>query len=337
VANQTDGTVSILLGNPDGTFGPHTDFAAGMGPAGIAAAPFNGSNLSLVVANQTGNSLSVLLGNTDGSFAAPISIPTGNGPLAVAAADFNADGLVDVVSANEASNSVTIILNTTQFSSPSSSSSSFGQSAYPASEYVDLGLSVRATPRLHGGDEVTLQLQFDIRSLSGQAINGIPILSNRTIEQTVRLRQNQTSVLSGIFTASDLRSLSGWPGTATLPAVGYLTGNQSKQTQDTELLILITPRALNLPQRNPRTIFAGYGEPSTAPSAHSPRCSLWPLPLCPASLRHPRDASGSARPASATSRGARTTGEPATCAHTAGQPPGLPRDKFLAEFQFLDC
>jgi len=190
--------------------------------------------------------------------------------------------LVDVVSANEASNSVTIILNTTQFSSPSSSSSSsFGQSAYPASEYVDLGLSVKATPRLHGGDEVTLQLQFDIRSLSGQAINGIPILSNRTIEQTVRLRQNQTSVISGIFTASDLRSLSGWPGTATLPAVGYLTGNQSKQTQDTELLILITPRALNLPQRNPRTIFAGYGEPSTAPSAPLPPVQPVAPPVVP--------------------------------------------------------
>jgi hypothetical protein len=267
VANQTDGTVSVLLGNGDGTFGPHTDFTAGSGPVGIVAAAVNGANLDLVVADQTGNDLSVLLGNTDGTFTAPISIPTGNGPVAVAAADFNGDGLADVVSANEASNSVTITLNTTQFSSPSSSSSSFGQTAYPASEYVDLGLSVKATPRMHGGDEVTLQLQFDIRSLSGQAINGIPILTNRTIEQTVRLRQNQTSVLSGILTASDLRSVSGWPGAATLPAVGYLTGNQSKQTQESELLILITPRALNLPPRNPRTLFAGYGEPSTAPSA----------------------------------------------------------------------
>ena len=274
VANQTDGTVSILLGNGDETFGAHTDFAAGTGPVGIAAALFNGANLDLVVADQTGNALSVLLGNTDGSFTAPLSVPTGNGPVAVAAADFNADGLVDVVSANEASNSVTITLNTTQFSSPtSSSSSSFGQSAYPASEYVDLGLSVKATPRMHGGDEVTLQLQFDIRSLSGQAFNGIPILTNRTIEQTVRLRQNQTSLLSGILTARDLRSISGWPGAATLPAVGYLAGNQSKQTQDTELLILITPRSLNLPPRNPSTIFAGYGEPSTAPSAAPP-----PLP-----------------------------------------------------------
>ena len=281
VANQTDGTVSILLGNGDGTFGSHTDFTAGSGPVGIVAAAVNGANLDLVVADQTGNDLSVLLGNTDGSFTAPIAIPTGNGPVAVAAADFNADGLVDVVSANEASNSVTVTLNTTQFSSSSSSSSSFGQSAYPASEYVDLGLSVKATPRMHGGDEVTLQLQFDIRSLSGQAINGIPILSNRTIEQTVRLRQNQTSVLSGILTASDLRSLSGWPGSATLPVVGYLTGNQSKQTQDTELLILITPRALNLPARNPRTLFAGYGEPSTAPSAPLPPVQPVAPPVVP--------------------------------------------------------
>ena len=280
VSNQTDGTVSVLLGNGDGTFGAHTDFAAGNGPAGIAAAALNGANLDLVVADQTGNDLSVLLGNTDGTFTAPISIPTGNGPVAVAAADFNGDGLVDVVSANdETPGSVTVTLNTTQF--PSSSSSSFGQSSFPASEYVDLGLTLKATPRLHGDDEVTLQLQFDIRSLAGQAINGIPILTNRTIEQTVRLRQNQTSVLSGILSSSDLRSLSGWPGSATLSGVGYLTGNQNRQTQDTELLILITPRALRLPPRNERTLFAGYGEPANAPAAAPP---IAPPPLPPGVL-----------------------------------------------------
>ena len=276
VANQTDGTVSVLLGNGDGTFAARTDFAAGTGPVGIAAAAFNGANLDLVVADQTGNELSVLLGNTDGTFTAPISIPTGNGPVAVAAADFNTDGLVDVVSANEASNSVTVTLNTTKF--PSSSSSSFGQSGFPASEYADLGLTLKATPRLHGDDEVTLQLEFDIRSLAGQAINGIPILSNRTIEQTVRMRQNQTSVLSGILSSSDLKTLSGWPGTASLSGVGYLTGNQNRQTQDTELLIVITPRAMRLPPRNPRTLFAGYGEPSSAPAAAPPIPQPAPVP-----------------------------------------------------------
>ena len=68
-------------------------------------------------------------------------------------------------------------------------------------------MKLKATPRLHGDDEVTLQLQFEIRSLAGSSINGIPVLSNRTIEQTIRLRENESSVLSGIIQSSDIRSI----------------------------------------------------------------------------------------------------------------------------------
>jgi general secretion pathway protein D len=128
---------------------------------------------------------------------------------------------------------------------------------------VDLGLKVKATPRLHGDDEVTLQLQFDISSLAGSSINGIPILSNKTIEQTIRLRENETSVLSGLIQSSDIRSISGWPWTSTAPGVGYLTGENTDNSQQTETFIIITPRALRLPPHNPSAIYAGRGEPSS--------------------------------------------------------------------------
>jgi Flp pilus assembly secretin CpaC len=267
VTNQTDNTVSILLGKGDGTFAAHADYAAGSGPAGIVAADFTGSgNQDLAVADQTGNQLSVLIGNGDGTFASPVSLPTGNGPVAVAAADLTGNGALDVVDANESSNSVTVTLNTLPSSSSASSSSSSSaaaETAYPATEYVDLGLKLKATPRLHGDDEVTLQLQFEIRSLAGSSINGIPILTNRTIEQTIRVRENETSVLSGIIQSSDIRSISGWPWTSTAPGVGYLTGENTDTGQKTEMFIVITPRALRLPLHNPRAIYAGRGEPST--------------------------------------------------------------------------
>ncbi len=84
--------------------------------------------------------------------------------------------------------------------------------SYPGSEYVDLGLKVHATPRVHAQDEVTLNMQFEITALAGQNVNGIPILSNRTIEQEVRLRANETSILSGLIETSEIRSITGWPG-----------------------------------------------------------------------------------------------------------------------------
>ena len=270
VTNESEptNTVSILLGNADGTFGAHTDFPAGSGPVGIVAGNFTGGVApDLAVADSTGNQLSVLIDNGDGTFAAPVGIPTGNAPVAIAAADLNGDGTLDVIVANQSSNSVTVTLNSLQSLIPSTlSSSTAGQTAYPSAEYVDLGLKVKATPRLHGDDEVTLHLEFDIKSLSGASVNGIPILTNRTLDQTIRLRENQTSVLSGLIEASEARTISGFPWTATAPGAGYLTGNHSADTKDTETLFIITPRTLRLPPRNARAIYAGRGEPSTPPA-----------------------------------------------------------------------
>jgi Flp pilus assembly secretin CpaC len=270
VTNQTEptNTVSILLGNGDGTFRAHTDFPAGSGPVGIVAGNFTGGVApDLAVADSTGNQLSVLIDNGDGTFSAPVAIPSGNAPVAIAAADLNGDGTLDVITANQSSDSVTVTLNTLQSLIPSASSSATaGQTAYPSAEYVDLGLKVKATPRLHGDDEVTLHLEFDIKSLSGSSVNGIPILTNRTLDQTLRLRENQTSVLSGLVEASEARTISGYPWAATVPGAGYLTGNHTADTQDTETLFIVTPRALRLPPRNPHAIYAGRGEPSSPPA-----------------------------------------------------------------------
>ena len=274
VSNQTDGTVSIVLGNGDGTFLPQTSFTSGSGPVGIIAANFTGTNTDLAVADESGNNVDVLVGNGDGTFTAPISLPTGNSPIAVAGADLNGDGTIDVVSANNASNTVTVTLNTLQ----SLANSPSAQTAYPSAEYVDLGLKVKATPRLHAGDEVTLQLLFDIKSLTGSSINGIPILSNRNIEQTIRLRENETSVLSGILQSNKIGSTRGLPWTSTAPGIGLLTGEDTTNIQQSEMLILVTPRALRLPPHEFPAVYAGRGEPATPPAALPPPAAQQPGP-----------------------------------------------------------
>jgi general secretion pathway protein D len=164
---------------------------------------------------------------------------------------------------------VTVTLNTLQ----SSSTAPGAQIAYPSADYVDLGLKVKATPHLHADDEVTLQLEFDIKSLTGSDVNGIPILSNRNIEQTIRLHEDETSVLSGIIQKNQTGSVSGLPWISTAPGIGYLTGEDTTNEQDTEILILVTPRALRLPPHDVPAIYAGRGEPSTPPS---------PQPVSPA-------------------------------------------------------
>ncbi len=266
VTNQTDNTLSIFPGNGDGTFSSVTNFDTGATPVALAESDFNSDGLpDLVVANEGANTISVFLNLGAGNFVSPISLPTDQAPVALAAGVLDtASSLPDVVAVNQNSNDVTVILNTATI--PTSSSSA-PLTSYPGSEYVDLGLQVKATPRLHPDDEVTLNLQFDIKSLSGTNVNGIPILSNRTVQQTVRLKENQTSVLSGLMETSEMNGLTGLPGLANVPGLGQVTADRSKQESNTELVIAVTPRQLRLPRRIDSTLYAGRGPGSAAAAA----------------------------------------------------------------------
>ncbi len=96
--NSTANTVSVLLGNGNGTFRAKVDYAAGTQPMAVVVGDFNGDGIQdLAVANQVSHTLSILLGNGDGTFQPASSIDTIQNPTRIWNGDFNQDGNLDLV------------------------------------------------------------------------------------------------------------------------------------------------------------------------------------------------------------------------------------------------
>jgi hypothetical protein len=86
------GSVSILLGNGDGTFEPAQEFAVGGAPLSVTVGDFNGDGQQdLATANDQTFTVSILLGNGDGTFEPPQDFAAGLIPRSVAVGDFNGD------------------------------------------------------------------------------------------------------------------------------------------------------------------------------------------------------------------------------------------------------
>ncbi|MDX2176610.1 MAG: VCBS repeat-containing protein [Candidatus Sumerlaeia bacterium] len=119
-ANIFPDTVSILFGNsngsgPDGTFAPQVTLPTGDAPYGIVAADLNSDGImDIATANLGSDSVSVLLGNGtggmgNGTFANAVEYPVGDGPYGIVAADLSGDGILDIATANQFSDNVTVL------------------------------------------------------------------------------------------------------------------------------------------------------------------------------------------------------------------------------------
>jgi general secretion pathway protein D len=119
----------------------------------------------------------------------------------------------------------------------------------PSISYEDLGLTVKAKPRIHNNSDVALELDIELRSLGAATTNG-PIILNREYKGGILLKPGEEAVLAGMVTESDEKSLSGLPAFSNIPGFGLLTSQQTRQKEDDELLILITPYVVRSVERN---------------------------------------------------------------------------------------
>lgn len=263
IVNQQDNTLTVYLGNGDGTFltSSQSPIATDTTPTGVVIADFLQQSLGGIAVTNTGaGTVTVYADEGSGLFVNALEPAAGTDPYAIVAGDFASSTFPDIAVTNNLSGSAGLV---TLLISPTSliSNPAISEQPYPGSEYEDIGLKIKATPAVHANKEVTLQLEFEIRALAGSNFNGIPVITNHTVNQTVRLKEDETTIISGLFDKEETKTLTGLPGLARIPGAWPLFGSQNNSLTDTELLILVTPRRLRLSDYTSRSIYAGRGEP----------------------------------------------------------------------------
>jgi general secretion pathway protein D len=130
-------------------------------------------------------------------------------------------------------------------------------------QYLDVGVNVDVTPRIHPDHEISMKVNVVVSSQTGSTnIGGInqPIISQRSIEHDIRLKDGEVNVLGGLIEQTDTNTITGIPGLAKIPIFGgFFSGNKIDHEKD-EILIVLIPHIVRLPSisaENLRSISSG--------------------------------------------------------------------------------
>ena len=133
-------------------------------------------------------------------------------------------------------------------------------------QYIDVGVKIEMTPTVHYDDDVTLKIHIEVTAQSGSTtISGVtePIISQRIIDQVIRLHEGEASILGGIRQSQNETNWSGIPGLSAIPILKYLFGSNDHTIQDDDIVFVVVPhivRSEQLDEANMRPIDTGTGQ-----------------------------------------------------------------------------
>jgi hypothetical protein len=123
----------------------------------------------------------------------------------------------------------------------------------PQVEYQDLGMNLKATPKVMRDNDVALTIDMKIDALAGSSLNGNPILNNRAYSGVVTLKAGEGVVIISDLNKSESHAISGTPGISEIPGLNDITSKDTQKSYAT-LLIVMTPHVIR----------------GTQPAGHSP-------------------------------------------------------------------
>jgi general secretion pathway protein D len=136
-------------------------------------------------------------------------------------------------------------------------------------QYIDVGVNIDVTPHIHPNREVSMKLGVEVSSVASYAtIGGIqqPVIAQNKTQEEIRLKEGETSVLAGLIQRIDTKTLNGWPWLANIPIIRYLFSADNTDIQDSEVLIVLTPRIVRMPDWSKANLRALYSGTETNPT-----------------------------------------------------------------------
>ncbi len=110
--------------------------------------------------------------------------------------------------------------------------------------YENIGVNIDITPRVHHDGDVSLALEVSVSNISGTGFGDLPTFGNRYINTTIRLKDGETNLLAGLIRDDERTVLEGIPGLSNLPVVGRLFGRHRTETQETDIILTLTPHII---------------------------------------------------------------------------------------------
>jgi general secretion pathway protein D len=144
--------------------------------------------------------------------------------------------------------------------------------------YENIGVNIDITPRTHHDDDVSLAVRVEVSSISGKGFGDLPTFGNRAINTVIRLKDGETNMLAGLIRDEERRVMNGIPGLSDIPVIGKIFAHNSKETQETDVILTLTPRIVRVLDLDPEDLQPfRVGRDATAPLIDIPL----PTPLPP--------------------------------------------------------
>jgi general secretion pathway protein D len=125
------------------------------------------------------------------------------------------------------------------------------QGGVPSITYEDLGLTLKITPTVHSLEDVSLDVEAAVKVLTGQSVNGMPVISHRELKSKVRVGTGEWMIVAGLLNPGESRNLTGIAGLSRIPYLGALLGVREHDKSNVQELILVRPRVISGPPSRP--------------------------------------------------------------------------------------